>query len=309
MERHVDAVAVISLLGLKGVGPAKFHKIAAWARQRRLSLSEAVRAPLQLGALLSAEQIEELPKALDRAQQLADRVAEMGATLVPITDARYPALLSERLGQGAPPLLSVLGEARILETSGVGFCGSRAASEKGLATAQDCAEQLAAVGLAIVSGYAAGVDMAAHGAALRAGGHTTIVLAEGILHFSVKQDLKELWDAKRVVVVSEFLPDTPWRVHNAMRRNRTICGLSRAMILIEARANGGSMEAGKASLELGVPLFAPVYEGMPESAEGNRRLAEVGARPLLRSRSTGRANVAPVVSAVQSSSRVHVPAS
>jgi predicted Rossmann fold nucleotide-binding protein DprA/Smf involved in DNA uptake len=101
-----------------------------------------------------------------------------------------------------------------------------------------------------------------------------------------------------VVVVSEFLPGIPWSVHNAMQRNSTICGLSHAMILIEARASGGSMAAGKASLELGVPIFAAVYDGMPESAEGNRELLALGARRLLKSGRTGRANINPVLRAV-----------
>lgn len=83
-----------------------------------------------------------------------------------------------------------------------------------------------------------------------------------------------------------------------MQRNRTICGLSRAMILIEARATGGSIGAGRDCLRLGVPLFAAVYEGMPESATGNEELLQQGARRLMKSRSTNRPNIRPVWDAV-----------
>jgi predicted Rossmann fold nucleotide-binding protein DprA/Smf involved in DNA uptake len=83
-----------------------------------------------------------------------------------------------------------------------------------------------------------------------------------------------------------------------MQRNRTIGALSRAMILIESASTGGSIEAGRASLSMGVPLFAPVYEGMPESAVGNRELLAHGARPLLKSRTTGRANLKEASAAV-----------
>jgi len=41
------------------------------------------------------------------------------------------------------------------------------------------------------------------------------------------------------------------------------------MILIEARTTSGSIQAGRDCLRLGLPLFAAVYEGMPESATGN----------------------------------------
>ena len=76
-----------------------------------------------------------------------------------------------------------------------------------------------------------------------------------------------------------------------MQRNLTILGLSRAMILIESGEKGGSMAAGREAIRLNVPLFAPVYDGMPESAIGNRLLLEKGARPLMKSRETQRAQL------------------
>jgi predicted Rossmann fold nucleotide-binding protein DprA/Smf involved in DNA uptake len=86
-----------------------------------------------------------------------------------------------------------------------------------------------------------------------------------------------------------------------MQRNKTICALSRAMILIESASTGGSMEAGRAALKMGTPLYAPVYDSMPETAVGNRELLEQGAHPLLKSRSTGRANMKEVLSVVTGS--------
>jgi DNA processing protein len=96
-----------------------------------------------------------------------------------------------------------------------------------------------------------------------------------------------------------------------MQRNRTICGLSRAMILIEARTSGGSIQAGRDCLKLGLPLFAAVYEGMPESATGNDELLNQGARRLMKSRSTNQPNIGPVLEAIVSFSvtaDVHRPA-
>lgn len=90
-----------------------------------------------------------------------------------------------------------------------------------------------------------------------------------------------------------------------MQRNRTIVGLSLAMILIEAGATGGSIAAGREALRMSVPLFAPEYAGMPETATGNRELLHEGGRPLLRSRSTMRANLEPVLTAAQGAA--HAP--
>ena len=199
----------------------------------------------------------------------------------------------------------ILGNHQLIDKPSVGFCGSRKASEKGMATAVDCADQLARQGINIISGYAAGVDMAAHCAALECGGTTMLVLCEGILHFKIKRDIKDLWDWERIAVVSEFLPGVPWSVRNAMQRNKTICGLVSTMILIESAGKGGSIEAGRACLEMGVPLFAPVYAGMPETAVGNRELLTQGARELLKNRKTNRANMTKVFSAVEQNQPVN----
>ena len=183
----------------------------------------------------------------------------------------------------------------------LGFCGSREASEKGLATAWHSAEILAREGINIVSGFASGVDMNAHRASLACGGTTTVVLAEGILRFRVKKEIREEWDEHRTLVVSEFGPNLPWSISHAMQRNRTICGLSRAMVLIEARTTGGSIQAGRDCLKLGLPLFAAVYEGAPESATGNEELLAHGARRLMKSRSADRPNIRPILDAIGNS--------
>jgi predicted Rossmann fold nucleotide-binding protein DprA/Smf involved in DNA uptake len=119
------------------------------------------------------------------------------------------------------------------------------------------------------------------------------------MHFRVKRHLKEVWDSERSVVVSQYLPGATWNVGNAMKRNQTICALCRAMVLIEAGEAGGSIEAGRTCLKLGIPLFAPVYEGMPASAKGNQMLLREGARALYKNKPTNLPNLAGVLAALQ----------
>jgi len=280
---------LLRLLETSGVGVAKINSILDHLTGRNIQAGSL--NPQALKGFLNEKQLIELMSNLARVDDIWKRLNETGVRIIAITEKDYPERLKVLLGKKAPPLLMVLGNHKLLNKPSVGFCGSRKASEKGLATARDCADQLAREGINIVSGYAAGVDMAAHSAALQCGGTTTLVLCEGILHFKIKKELKELWDWERIVVVSEFLPGVPWNVRNAMQRNKTIAALSKAMILIEARTTGGSIEAGRESIKMGVPLFAPVYEGMPESATGNQELLGHGARPLHKSRTTRRANL------------------
>lgn len=297
MTTSARARAVASILAVRGLGPARLRQVLARARERGIAPEEVPARAGDLGDVLSRAQIDQL----ETARRVADEIAALeadGIRLVSFLDEDYPRALGERLRDQCPPLLSIAGNRDLLEAPSAGFCGSRAASPRGLEVARDCADQLSRAGCVVVSGYAAGVDLQAHRSALEAGRSTVIVLAEGMRCFRVKGELRSAWSAERTCVVSEFPAGARWSIANAMQRNRTIVGLSHVMILIEAGATGGSIAAGRTALDLGVPLFAPEYDGMPASATGNRELLSRGARPLWRSRATDRARLDEVIQAM-----------
>ena len=244
--------------------------------------------------LLNTSQIADLKAKHSLLKDQWKTLKEQKILILTIGDSNYPNRMISALNNKPPVLLFAKGDISFLDKPCLGFCGSRKASEKGLKTAWDCADQMASKGVNIISGYASGVDMTTHKAALEAGGTTTLVLAEGILNFRIKRELRNIFDKSRVLILSEFLPGISWSVRNAMQRNSTICSLSQVMILIEAGKKGGSISAGRTSLAMGRSLFAPVYEGMPESASGNRILLSQGAHGLKKSRKTNRANLTPI---------------
>jgi DNA processing protein len=205
-------------------------------------------------------------------------------------DVLYPKKLVDVLGAKAPKVLYYHGNLSLLNEKAVGFCGSRRASEKGLETAQDCAEQIAKQQIVVVSGNAAGVDVQAHRAALEVGGGTIFVLPEGIEHFRIKRELKNVWDVSRVLVLSHYEPNARWQAFRAMERNTIIVGLSDAMIVIEAGEKGGTIEAGRSTLRLKRPLFVAEYENM-EMASGNVELLKKGAMHLKKKRETHKASL------------------
>lgn len=302
MAAHSIAFDLMTLLDAPGVGPSRVRK-ALNRRCGTASNGSLLDDPVLREALTSA-QVASLPASRERVARHWEELSKKDVQAISIFDPMYPKSLKSLLKDDAPLVLLCVGNLELFKKESVGFCGSREATEKGMATAWGSAELLAMEGINIVSGFASGVDMNAHRAALASGGTTCVVLAEGILRFRVKREIRELWDEERTLVVSEFGPNLPWSISHAMQRNRTICGLSRALILIEARTTGGSIEAGRDSLRLGLPLFAAVYEGMPESATGNEELLRNGAHRLMKSRSTGRPNVYPVLDAVHSISLV-----
>jgi DNA processing protein len=299
METSASTIALMRLQAVRGVGAARVRKVIESARGRSEGLPALVARPGGLRGVLNDQQLDELSANEAAIARHAEDLRAQGVRVIGWHDHGYPERLRRRLG---PPILMVRGEVALLDRSAVGFCGSRKASGKGLTVAGDCADQLAQAGVDVVSGYAAGVDLCAHRAALQAGGVTTIVLAEGILQFRIKRELEDVWDWTRVCVVSEFAPQTRWTIGNAMQRNATICGLSDAMILIESRSTGGSIAAGRSSLAMGVPLFVAEYDGMPEWADGNRELLAGGAMPLRKSRATNRASLDRVFGAMRESS-------
>ncbi|MBF0539348.1 MAG: DNA-protecting protein DprA [Nitrospirae bacterium] len=287
------AYYVLRLLQTKGIGQVKARQIIETCKRYFISLEEMFRE-IDNGALLPAI-IMKYAQALKSKDEGLDKqweqLAENQIDSIIYDEDDYPKSLLDVLKQSSPVILFYRGNWSILEKTSVGFCGSRNASEKGLDTARDCADQLTRKGINIISGYAKGVDMTVHISALAAGGVTTLVLAEGILNFKVKKEFLHNFDLNRTLIISEFLPASAWSVGHAMQRNTTICALSNLIILIEAHEKGGSFDAGKKCLAMGRPLFTPVYSGMPESAIGNRILLNEGAQGLMRSRLTGKADL------------------
>jgi DNA protecting protein DprA len=202
----------------------------------------------------------------------------------------YPKRLGEVLGNKAPPTLYYWGNLDLLNGPSVGFCGSREASDKGIAVAADVAKQVVALGWVVVSGHARGVDTTAHRTALENGGSTIIVAPEGLLTFKLRAELKRIAKPEHILIISEFAPEARWTVYHAMTRNRTIIGLSDAMVLVESRTEGGTFEAGNTTLRLKTPLFVVEYRINTHSS-GNTYFLQQGAIALHKSKETGKANI------------------
>lgn len=203
----------------------------------------------------------------------------------------YPKRLETTLDDKAPPVLYVWGNLDLINKPAVGFCGSRDASQESIAATADTARQITEMSWVVVSGHARGVDTQAHLTALENGGSTIIVAAEGILNFKLRHDLKKIAKPEQILIISEFAPNARWSVANAMARNRTIIGLSDAMILVEARMEGGTFQAGETTLHLKKPLYVALYQKRGPNADGNSYFVEKGASALEKNPTTGGADI------------------
>ena len=175
------------------------------------------------------------------------------------------------------------------------------ASAKGIGIAADCSRQLTKENITVISGYAAGTDLAAHKSALENGGNTVFVLAEGILRYSKKREIRDYLNSSNHVFISQFMPKTTWNAGNAMRRNSVIIGLSLAMILVESGKTGGTFAAGEEALRVGCPLFVIDFAQPEVSAEANPYFIAAGGKPIRGK--NGIPNITKVLDAVKNDPR------
>ncbi len=276
-------IPALQLFQTKGLGFKSFTRILKMLQKEERSLEDFARASIEelvAKYKLGYNVAESFSNSLKDAENLANDLRREGVSILVKGEPPYPQRLSILLGDEAPPILFIKGNLELFKSSSVGFCGSRKATDKGLKVAYRAAYSLASDGFNIVSGYAHGVDLATHQAALEAGGSTSIILAEGIMNFTLKKDIKEKLQDQNHLIISECPPTLPWNAGNAMRRNRIICGLSKALIVIESSMKGGTFAAGKKAMELGIPLFVAEYAQEVSAYDGNRYFLNKGADAL-----------------------------
>lgn len=240
-----------------GVGPRAAAKLL-----ERFGSAEAVYAATRA----ELDQLRILPESIDsiiakdlhhKAEVEIQRVRKMGDDILVLDDGVYPALLREIYDP--PIVLYVKGAwSKCLEQPCVAIVGSRRCSTYGQNAALMLARDLAQRGVTVVSGFARGIDAAAHRGALEAGGRTIAVLGTGVDecyprdHRKLGQEILESGGA----MVSQFPLGTPPVSENFPYRNRIISGLSLGVVVVEAAENSGSLITARLAMEQNREVWA-----------------------------------------------------
>ena len=203
-----------------------------------------------------------------------------------------------------PDPLWIDGDPAALAAPSIAIVGTRRMTAYGDRVARELAGRCAEAGVVVVSGFAQGIDSAAHRGALDAGGRTVAVLGEGITLFlaTVRGRRRPLVPRIRAngALVSQYAPNFcahPWTF---AKRNATIAALAEAVVVVEAGVVSGALITAADARRLGRPVFAVPGPLGSAASVGTNALIESGeARALLSAAgllgSLGRAAVAPIV--------------
>ena len=211
-----------------------------------------------------------------RMKTMQDVMNKNGIHVLRYTNETYPQSLSEV--DQYPPILFYQGDLQCFGRRSVAMVGSRAASYSGLKAAKKLACDLSAAGVSIVSGMASGIDAASHEGCMEGGSPTIAVTGCGldIVYPRENTGLRDDILSKGGLILTEYSPGEKPAGWHFPFRNRIICGISHALILIEAKIRSGSMTSVQHALDQGKDIF--VYPGDPDSEyfEGNHRLLREG---------------------------------
>jgi len=152
----------------------------------------------------------------------------------------YPSLLKQCID--APILLFSDGNINLNNLRIISIVGTRKMTLYGRDFVNQFIEELTPYNPIIVSGFAYGVDITAHKAAVKNKLQTIGVLAHGFEQIYPKVHKKYIHQVnENGGFYSEFWHDEDPLKNNFLKRNRIVAGMSKATIIIESAERGGSL--------------------------------------------------------------------
>lgn len=196
--------------------------------------------------------------------------------ILTLLDDNYPMSLAQ--GMRPPPVLFLHGNIALLEQPKIAIVGSRKATPQAVQIAKQFGEELSQQGITVISGFADGIDAAAHQGALLGKNSTIGVLGTGIdiVYPAKNQDLAVEMSQKGLLL-SEFPLQTTPVAKNFPRRNRLIAALGMATVVIEAAEKSGSLITARLAGELGRDIMAVPGSILNPQAAGCHKLIRDGA--------------------------------
>ncbi len=263
-----DLVDRLRLVRSPGIGPVTYRQLIA----RFGSPAAALEAVPDLAARGGGR----APRLFGRgeAEREIAQVESIGARYLTLGQGLYPRSLAEL--DDAPPILTVKGNLKLLESPLIAIVGARNASAAACRFARQLAYDLGQQGAVVASGLARGIDSAAHDGSLETG---TIGVVAGGVDFYYPPENRDRQDAiaERGLVIAEMPPGTEPRARHFPYRNRIIAGLSLGTVVVEAAPRSGSLITARLAAEAGREVMAVPGSPLDPRAQGCNQLIRQGA--------------------------------
>jgi len=285
-----DTAYILALAALPGMGPATLRELVAGRSARscweelcsgQLELPTSVRrrrgsaARRLVSSWRAAAEASHPERALARFHDLGIGVHVRGA-------ASYPRVLEH---DPRPPEICftvgpALDEVGAAGAARVAVVGTRSCTHYGEEVAAELGSALAASGVIVVSGLAAGIDAAAHEGALV---HADVAPPLAIVGCGVDvvypAGNRRLRDriAAAGIVMSEALPGAPPERWRFPARNRLIAACADVLVVVEAHCTGGAMHTVEAAIARGIAVAAVPGSVRSAASRGTNALIAEGA--------------------------------
>ncbi len=219
-----------------------FHVLQDETQRQRFNLSDA-----QKRAVCSMS--------MDKVKAVLKNCENKNISVTYFGDSLYPSSLKSIYNP--PAVLFYQGNIGILEEyPTLTVVGTRKPTEYSVRVTNWICSELAKAGVVIVSGFAIGIDSAAHRAAVLSRGRTVAVLGCGIdVDYPRDNANAKKYIIKKGLLLTEFLPGTEPYPRNFPSRNRILSGISQSTLIAQAPERSGSLITANLALEQGKTVY------------------------------------------------------
>ncbi len=255
----------VQLSRTENIGPLTFRKLLQKFYTPRQILEALPHLP-------SGNRYKVPPRAA--VEKEASSLSEFGGRFLCWESPEYPVLLKKI--EDSPPVIAVAGPLAFDKPPTLGIVGARTASAAGKTLAKQLSQDMGERGYTICSGFARGIDTAAHEGSLATG--TIAVLAGGIDHIYPPENkaLYEKIKAEGALIAEAPFGSVPQARHFP-KRNRIIAGLSSGILVVEAALRSGSLITATLGAQYGREIFAVPGHPLDPRCQGTNKLLKEGA--------------------------------
>ena len=282
MTRYDDTIYIAGLQSLYNVGATHVRRFIedfgspydAWEAAKKVENLKPYThiSNVDKRAIASSAKDEKL-------DYIIHKIDEYKMDVTTFLDKDFPSILNHIYNP--PAILFMRGNRALLDKrlNRIALVGARRCSLYGRNVARMLGKELGKYSTIIVSGGARGIDTHGHEGLLASLGYGIVVMGCGLDIVYPRENTK-LFDRilqNNGLLVSEYPPGTPPSAKHFPARNRIISGLSRGVIVVEAKGSSGSLITADMAVSEGRDVFVVPCNLLDHTADGNKFLMRNGA--------------------------------